>query len=777
MSAVVRKIRADLRRRRLQVGVLGVIILLASATTTLGLTLLQTSSNPWDRAFEAQRGAHLAVVYDPRLVAPERLASTPGEIGASAWLGPLPLTGAAFESEGRKLTNLVLVGRDDPGGPVADLRMAAGRWVRAPDEIVVTRSFAVFYHVSLGGRLTWLGSLDKPVFTIVGEAIDLDQGDAETSTQFLWVTEARAPSLSPQWSYQMLYRFPRPPTEAQLSADVSTLRSQLPAGAVQSSVNYLLFRQVFNITNQLVLTFLLAFGVFALLASAATVGNLVTGMVIASYREIGIVKAIGYTPAQVVGSLTGLMLVPALAGCALGIPVGTLLSIPLVGRSAEALGLPAQPAIAPLMDAIALAGVLLLVAVAATLPALRAGRLPAVRAIATGVAPQGARVSWPARQLRRLPLPRTLAIGVGDAFARPLRGGLTAVVVLVAVATLVFAGGLRAGLAAFISSLNLPDRVDVTVQRTGPYPDQKVMDVLLAQPQTLSVVGVAGAQVGIPGVADAVNVRAYSGPSESLGVPLVAGRWFQRPGEVLMPRATMDEAHLRLGDSFDGLIDGRHIPLRVVGEVFSVDNFGHEVWMDLSTLPPVQAGTGAPYEPSTYFVRLRPGSDAVAYARRVQASEPDFLDATAHHGFSLSAIDVLNSIMTVLTLVLALIAVAGVFNTLLLTTREKARDLAVLKTIGMTPWQVVALVAAAAAAIGLAGGLLGLPAGIAVYRGLIDALGSFTGNDIPPFVLSVFSPAPLLLAALAGVAVAVLGSLLPGRWAARAHVTEVLRSE
>ena len=776
MSAVIRKIRADLRRRRLQVGVLGVVILLGSATTTLGLTLLQTASNPWDRAFQAQRGAHLEVVYDHTLVTPDRLAATPGEIGASASAGPLPSVGGTFEAAGHKLTNLLVIGRDDPGGPVADLTIAAGRWVRGPDEIVVTRSFALFHHVALGDRLTWLGSPDKPVFTVVGEAVDVDEGDAETSTQSLWVTEARLPSMAEQWSYTMYYRFPGSPSEAQMRDDVSRLRAAVPVGALQFSANYLLFRQVFNITNQLVLTFLLAFGVFALVASAATVGNLVTGMVIASYREIGILKAIGYTPVQVVGALAGLMLVPALIGCAVGIPLGTALSIPLVGRSAEALGLSGQAGIAPTVDLVALGGVLALVALAATLPALRAGRLSAVRAIAAGTAPQGSRRSWPARQLRRLPLPRPAVIGAGDAFARPLRGALTAVSVLVAVATLVFATGLRSSLDAFVNSVSLTNTVDVTVQRLGPYPDQKVLDTLRAQPETQRVVGLGGSQVSIPGVADPVNVRAFTGPSESLGIPLVAGTWFHRPGDVLMPRATMDEAHVRLGDSFDGLIGGHPLRMRLVGEVFSVDNFGHEVWMDLSTLHSVQPAT-TPYDLVAYFVALRPGSDAAAYARRVQATEPDFLDASASRGTSLSVIDVLNSVMLVLALVLALIAVAGVFNTLLLNTREKAHDLAVLKTLGMTPRQVVVMVAASAVAIGVVGGLAGLPAGVAIHRGLMNALGTFTGNDIPPFALQVFRPLPLLLLALAGVVVAVLGSLLPGRWAARTRVTEVLHSE
>ncbi len=133
--------------------------------------------------------------------------------------------------------------------------------------------------------------------------------------------------------------------------------------------------------------------------------------------------------------------------------------------------------------------------------------------------------------------------------------------------------------------------------------------------------------------------------------------------------------------------------------------------------------------------------------------------------------------MVVLAAVLALIAVVGVFNTMLLNTREGARETAVLKALGMTPLQVLAMVAASAVVLGSVGGVLGLPVGVSVHRALMQALGNVGGNDMPESVLRVFSAPGLILLALAGVAVALVGSLLPARWAARTRVAEVLHSE
>ena len=789
MSSVMTKVLGDLRRRRLQAAVIAIVIFLASATTTLGLTLLQTASDPWDRAFEAQKGAHLTVLYDRHKVDSQQLAGTPGLIGASLAGGPWPWVASSYELGTHRAIGgggfsfpLVTVGRESPQSDVEVLRLVAGRWVQGPGEIVITRSFADLNHVRLGDRMRSLGTLERRALVVVGEASDIDEADAEWGTQFAWVTESQLPLLAPDWGYKMVYRFSHAPSEPELRDKLARLHAALPAGAVQASLNYLLLRKVFNGTNQIALAFFVAFGIFALLACAATVANLVIGIVIANYREIGIMKAVGFTPLQVVGTLVAQMQLPTLAGCLFGIPAGVALSVSLVDQAEASLALPSEPLFAPAMALATLLIVIGVVLVAAALPGLRAGRLSAVDAISMGTAPRGGRREPAAGLLRRLPLPRTVALGAGDALARPLRGALTVLAVLVGVATLVFAVGLRTSVQNLVD-INFGNRItDVLVQRANAYPDQKVMATLAAQPETDLVVAMAGGKVIVPGVADPVEVNAYRGDSARLGIPVSRGRWFGGPGEVVATRAVLEEAHLKVGDSFQGLIGGKAVQLRIVGQVFSFNNsaallrptdLGRELEMDLST----QAQGAPDSQPIRYSVKLKPGSDADAYARRVQATEPDFLDASAFRPPTVSFIGFLNSVMLLLAAVLALIAMAGVFNTMLLNTRERARDTAVLKALGMTPAQVLAMVAAGAVVLGIGGGLLGLPAGVGVYRAMMQAAETGFGLHMPESVFTVFSAPGLLLLALAGVAVALLGSLLPARWAARTRVADVLHSE
>src|SRR6266568_9403114 len=140
------------------------------------------------------------------------LAGTPALIGASASAGPWPLVyGAAF-ALGTHKYQLNTVGRDSAQADVEILQLVAGRWVEGPGEIVVTRAFADFNRVRLGDRLLSLGSLEKPALVVVGEAVDIDEGGAELSTQSAWVAPSQLPLLAPDWGYTMVYRFAQAPT-------------------------------------------------------------------------------------------------------------------------------------------------------------------------------------------------------------------------------------------------------------------------------------------------------------------------------------------------------------------------------------------------------------------------------------------------------------------------------------------------------------------------------------------------------------------------------------
>jgi putative ABC transport system permease protein len=773
MTAVLVKAVADLRRRRVQAVVIFLTVLLSIATGTMAVTLMSQTRDPYQTAFQAQKGAHLQVSFNGS-ADPKVLATTPATIGASGFGGPYPATNLEFKYGDRKYTQNTF-GRDNPGGAVEVLKITSGRWPRANDEIVLTRSFSELNNVPVGSPLKVTSVPQTPTLTVVGEVVDIDEGSADLSSQHAWVLPAAVPALStPESSFYLMdYRFPGDPTSSQLAAYVDRLKSSVPPGSISGSVNYLLIRSVFNITNQILTGVLSAFSVFALLATIAIVATLVTGIVISAYREIGIMKAIGFTPAGVVGVFALQIIIPALVACLLGIPAGTLLSQPLLANSSHALGLAYVPSYSIGLDLLLLAGGLLVVSVAAILPALRAGLLKPITAIANASAPSGASGRLLRRYASALRLPRPVILGIGDAFARPLRAALTLVTVLIGVATVVVAVGLPRSFLLINNSETGAGSYQVVVSRSGSYPDSDVMRILDSQPGTARVVAIAGQNIVVPGITDPVNTRLFRGDSSRMGYMVVAGRWFSAPGEVLAPKGFLQDAHLKIGDSFTGNINGQPVQLRVVGEVYDISNLGHSLFTDVATVASVRPAV----EPFSYYVTLAPGTDVNAYVHHVGALQPDLMDVRPSDNSIIAPVKIIDSVLLIIAAVLALIGIGGVFNTLLLNTRERVHDTATLKAIGMSPRQVIVMVAASAGLLALVGGLLAMPIGLVLHHVLNDVISAAAGNDTPPGAYGVFNPAELAVVPLLAVAVAMLAALVPGRWAARTNVVEVLHSE
>ena len=84
--------------------------------------------------------------------------------------------------------------------------------------------------------------------------------------------------------------------------------------------------------------FVVAFGVLGLVMSVLIIGNVVSGAVGAATRRIGILKALGFTPAQVVRAYVAQALIPASGRHVLGVVLGNVFAKPLLSRAEFAYG-------------------------------------------------------------------------------------------------------------------------------------------------------------------------------------------------------------------------------------------------------------------------------------------------------------------------------------------------------------------------------------------------------------------------------------------------------
>ena len=243
--------------------------------------------------------------------------------------------------------------------------------------------------------------------------------------------------------------------------------------------------------------------------SVLIVINVVSGAVVAGYRRIGILKSIGFTPAQVVGSYAGLITVPAVAGCLGGVVLGNALSVPLLGSTATVYGVGAL-GVPVWVDVLVPCAMCCLAGIAALLPSLRAGRLSAVQAIAIGRAPAAGRGYAAHRLLGRLSLPRPVTIGLAAPFARPARAAGTLAAVGLGAIAVTFAVGLS-------SSLNHGGRRPVACQdraRSGD-PGRDRAAATAGGPQPSPSAQRAADRGGVAGAAGNAALRRAGRPGRS----------------------------------------------------------------------------------------------------------------------------------------------------------------------------------------------------------------------------------------------------------------------
>ncbi|WP_223167093.1 ABC transporter permease [Nonomuraea sp. SYSU D8015] len=765
-GAVWRVAMAGVRRRRFQSTVLGVVVLCSSVAIVVALGLLEASSAPFDRTFAHQRGAHAVAAFDRTAVSDDQLVRAAAHPAVEAVAGPFGQAVITVADTGDVPPGpLTVVGRADPGGPVDRVNLWAGRWATAPGQIVLDRPAEPLFLDLIGATVQPEGG---PKLTAVGLASSVSR------TAEAWVAPTQIQALRPTTT-QLLYRFAGPDSDADLRAAMAASTSALPAGALLDWRSYLTVKRDVARTASAYLPFLTGFGILGLTVAVLIVANVVGGAVVAGRRHIGVLKALGFTPNQVVAVYLIMVLVPGFAGCLVGTALGGLAAQPLLQFVFEGLGTAIGLGVGVWVHVAALLGVPAVVALAALVPASRAHRMSAARTINAGAAPGSARGRRVQHLLAGARLPRAVGLGLGLPFARPGRSALTLATIVLGVTTVTLASGLSRSMIVYGDTAQRAGHVHTVIHvgrpdQTRPVRDDAGIEALLRSlPGTRHVVADAWIDVRLAGRPDRIMAQFLRGDLRARGDVIVRGRPLSGPGEVVAPSAFMSKRGLRIGDRLMLELDGGRTSATIVGE--AMDTAADLImvsWPTLTALDPR-------LRPTQYEVQLAPGVGVEAYNAAVKAADPGLYPA-AKSQVDTNSVAIISA-TSIFTLLLGAVAALGVFNTVLLNTRERRRDLGVLKSIGMTPRQVTVMMVTSMAALGAAGGLLGVPLGVGAHRLIVEAMCAAAGLTTPGFLLDVWRAWGLVVLVPAGVAIAMLGAFLPARSAARLTIAEALRTE
>jgi len=759
MRATLRWAHADLRTHRGE----ALFIVLATAgivaSLLLATALFGYATNPWQRVFTQSRGAHVWIHTGPTADA-HKLAELDG---VESVAGPYPTAAATLESRGTR-ASVELRGAVEPPATGRPL-LTSGRWLdpATADGVVLESSLAQALWAEPGDTLTVPGT--ARTLTVLGVADSAEPGYSPGERSGLvWALPSAVQRTAGHTGQVIGLRLTDPDDTDYAVQRAVTL---LGAGAVTDVSHWQQARAEAQGDNRLLGQVLGLFGLGALVAAALAVHGAIGTRIRGHLRDISVLKAIGFTPGQVVRIFLLQHVAFALLGAVLAAALTQALGSRIPGRLGDAVGVwQGLPGHTAALVAVPVAAVLFIAATTG-LAAWRAGRVPPVPGL-RAAAPLGGRLSGLARGALGLRIPSALVLGWHKAFTRRPRSLATVARLALPLLLIVVAMSAWTTIDRFHSR---PEQIGLaaalTVRADESLSDADVRALLARNPQVTAVHPGVEVAALVPGQTGTIALRGLGTRQDPYPFSLAEGRPARGPDEAVAGQGLLDLLDVRVGDWVRMTVGAQPQILHIVGRSIEPENSGRVISTSLDTL----RENDPDLRPTLYQLQLRPGADPHKVAIELATGARGRFDV---HTVTNPA-DGLSSLRGVVVGLIAVLALIGLIELLTAiggTVREGERDLLALKAIGLTPRQITAVTVTATGCTALAAVLVGTALGVPVAHWLIDTQGRSSG--IGAGIAQGPSPGLLLLFGAAAVLGAAALAALPAARAARRRLADTL---
>ena len=511
--------------------------------------------------------------------------------------------------------------------------------------------------------------------------------------------------------------------------------------------------------------FMLLFGVVALLATGMYLIGATTAEVLQRSREVGILQATGWSRADIASVLR----LPRLFSVTLGSIAGALIG---VGIAAWATGqLVDEMGLEPHLDGWIWLPVIVVVVYLIARIGIAVG-LRNVIAPTPGLALAGGMRPLPgglARALQRLPLPLPGRLGATLLLSRPRVLVVSSVVLVLGLATTMFAGIAVATVERFSSDPQVWGyNYDWQVRPLDPA-DPSIGSALADLVGSSRVEAVYISKLLLLDSNTRVDIKFTRPNSEAVRAGILSGAPPVDDTDVLVGAGAARAYDLHPGSTIDGRIEGQAVHLRVTGIYRELDSLGmwfmgrEGLYRGVRSNPPV----------AYYVVRLPDAASATKVRADLEArTEGRAVVTDVKAAIDFPFREPLRRVLFGLAGALLVLAAVLLLSTLLVVAAEHAYAIAIMRAVGASSGQIVGVVLAGAAVFILPALVIGTVLGVFGSVALLGALSGQIGG------IDVVVSAPLLGGLLVvAVLPPILGFLAPPLLTLRRAPLAGLRAE
>ncbi len=727
MRGTLRWARADLRARRgqalLTVGVVAGMV----AALFFAVVLLQGAVNPWQHLFERTRGADVTIYF----AGGTNTGDLPSVPGVKAVTATYQAASATLE-QGAVRSQVELRAMTPVLPAISAPLVVAGTWLQAsaPDSAVLEASFAAAVHVGVGDQITVVG-IDgtEARIRVAGLADTADQGFYPQWTPgLIWVQQPLLAKVEPNPSEtEEVVGLRLQDNSAVATGQVAQIIWNLynglgpPSASASAVERYTTWQQVKQsmASDDRLLGLLLAlFGLIALVAAPCAIANVTAGRVLVQRQDIAMLKALGFTPGQVVRMLLAEQTLLGVVGAGLGLLVARVATLPEFVRQPDGTPVSLGPLSGSWMALIAV-GTVLTVAVATVIPAWRAGQVSPVAVVRPS--PLRGHLSLLARLGLLVHLPAPLVLGARDSLTRRLPAAVTVFGLAIPMAMITIALTCWSTIDGFSRD---PGRIGLAAAlqvSQGGLDAQQELSLISRDEQVQAAYPGAEFETLLPGDNGTFTARAMGTSARPYPFQPVQGRLYHAANEAVAGQGFLDLMHIKVGAWISPTIDGVPVILHIVGRTIEPDNNGDVLDFGLDALPAAQAAS-----PPFYSLVLAPGVSPAQARAALLAASHDRLDVQVVTNPA-GQLGIMQAVIVVSVVILAVIALANLLTATVIGLRDHRHEVSVLAAMGLTPRQVIATLVVNTTILAAAGVTAGMLAGLALASRLVNMQGRTSG--------------------------------------------------
>ncbi|GEM_PF-4851068 len=686
----------------------------------------------------------------------------------------------------RELGSTILLterSRDDTS--IDSLRFQAGQETAAPknSDIWIPSSLAAANELTIGDTLEVAVDGQVIMFTISAIVVDPQYSSGFLSPVRSWVAPGSLATFSRPGKLNEIQVSVALYEGASADALWDRFKAHLGGGfsgtALTRSTVLASYAQSIGILTALIMLF----GVLALIVAVFIITSTVASDVTANYRNFGILKAIGFTPGNMLGAYLLQYAILAAVTTGLGFALGFLSTNALTSLMLSSIGGSLSPTVYGEAALPALPVLGLLIPIVAALVARRASRINAATAIRFGAPPtESSSTPWPNIVVAKgVGLPAVLALKeLLTARARDLFDGvaltLTGAVILFAIN--VYQSTLDLG-------DNLPfwglDGSDVRLTRDlSPafgIAYERLREQLNDHREVATSGGILNAKASLLTQDQSsfdIDGHVIDGNLNHLGYLNLEGRNPQSSEEISIGYPLADRFGIALGETISLHLRGQRLEFRVVGIFQGTSNGGLFYRCTLSG-----AQRAVPFlEPSELILKLHDRSTRGDFIARLQqelgqAAQVETSEKLVESQLAQVA-GGLGSVLSAIALSLLAIAGTSILNSTSMGIEESKRQLGVYKALGMTAGQIRGIKLCKALLLACLGAIAGALLYSTLATGLMNSM--MHGAGMREFPLTTDHGRSLLMPALLAF-IALLSAWIPSQRITRLPARELILSD